>query len=224
MLRRSDHREEQDILGDIQISCMQHRWTQLLHFSFSHLMTQWSRWVYDHFLWKQPEGEVSLLLPCLAIGVRTYCNVVSHDFWDFIIHWINDDVEGDVGGAMFSIWYAEYELVSCGFHPLVSGLYIVNMTLNDVFVRKRGWGEEEIWTNKTSFWPTCLMVVRFTWNAYLCLCLCCFSQSQDWEGHFLCSQTGEEKWDWSPAYPVLCPRQRPSGGMELFLLSHLRPL
>lgn len=65
---------------------------------------------------------------------KTYCDVASNKLWNLIICWVNDDVEGDVGRVVFAIGHGNHELVSCGLHPLVSGLHIVHMAVSDVFV------------------------------------------------------------------------------------------
>lgn len=43
---------------------------------------------------------------------------------------------------MFAVRYTEHQPVTSWLHPLVSGLYIVYVTINDIFVRKGGWEKE----------------------------------------------------------------------------------
>lgn len=66
--------------------------------------------------------------------IKTYCDVVSHKLWGFIICGVYNDVERDMGGAVFAVCDTEHQVVSCWLHPLMSGLHIVDMTLHDVLV------------------------------------------------------------------------------------------
>ena len=133
MLRGFNDAEQQDVPGDVQIRCVQHRRVQLLRFSFSYLITE-----AHESLW-----ECLLFVIVFRSTTKTYCDIASHKVWDLIVCWIDNNVEGHMRRTVFPIRHTEHELVDCGLHPLVSGLHIVHLTVNDVFERKGGCGKRE---------------------------------------------------------------------------------
>ena len=71
--------------------------------------------------------------------LRTHGDVSGQQVWDLVVGGADDDVEGDVGGAAFSVRHAQDELVGGGLHALVPGLDVVHVAVKDVLVGEGGW-------------------------------------------------------------------------------------
>lgn len=65
-------------------------------------------------------------------------DVLGLEVWNLVIGWTDDDVKRDWRRLLFPIRHMEHELVSGGLHPLVSGLDVVNVSIQHIPVGERG--------------------------------------------------------------------------------------
>lgn len=56
----------------------------------------------SHILTKS-DGNVSFWSSVVRLTITTYCDVPSHKLWDLIVCWVDNNVEGDMGRAVFAV-------------------------------------------------------------------------------------------------------------------------
>lgn len=128
--RRLEHAEAELVLGHVQVHRLQKGQIQLLFLSFLHLLAE-------------TPMRTSLLSPTSSSwNSQTYRDVVSHKLWDLVVCRFDDDIKGKVSRGASAVRHAQFELVCCGLHPLVAGLDVVHMAVNNVPVGEGSWQRE----------------------------------------------------------------------------------